>query len=201
MSAAVNIITNMTRFDESRNTPIGQLGRFHGPNNNPDVANGKMEKTYEQGLKDGYAQAEGQMQSRADLGKALVQNLMEIKTEIETGHRHVVATLLQTALPALSQKHMTAEITDFVMSLATCALEGQVILSAHPEFEVTLKQVVQSIDGADGADGADAPRPTFIIKTDAQISGRAVRATWQGGGGVIDLESTIEKLLTRIEQV
>jgi len=194
MSGAVNILTNITRFDD-RTAHIGQLGQFNDPNSNSDIAHSEQEKPYEQGLKDGLAQAAEQAQSRAELSSILKQNLSDIQIEIESGHRHVVSTLMQTALPALAQKHMTAEITDFVMSLATCALNGQVILRTHPNFASALEQIIQSIDGADGTN------PTFTIKTDAQISGRAVRATWQGGGGVIDMESTVKKLLTRIEQI
>lgn len=201
MSEDVNILANIANFDAIQNghigQPLGKMGQFHDQGNVQNAAdefqNDALGKTYEQGFAEGYSQAENLAQGNALLANALGQSLSDMKAEIEIGHRRVLSALLQAALPVLVKNNMLGEITDFVMSLSSCALGGQIQLRVHPEFEPKLEQIVQSISN-------DDDQAIFTIKTSKSLSGSAVQALWQGGGGSIDIENTIRKLLTHFEQ-
>jgi len=198
MSKDVNILANIANFNGIENGHIGHIGAFHNLDNIQNVRrqfqNNEPGQTYEQGFEEGYAQAENLAQGHVLLANTLKQSLSDMKAEIEAGHRRVVTAVLQAALPALAKKNMVGEIADFIMTLSSGALGGQVELRAHPQFEQILEQIVQTTCKDDD------DQTTFTIKTNKNISGNTVQALWQGGGGTIDIENTVRELLSRAEQ-
>ncbi|MCF6219489.1 MAG: hypothetical protein L3J65_00095 [Robiginitomaculum sp.] len=193
MNGTANIITKISRFDECQQAGLERLGAFRDldaysvPGNAQDA---EPPKTYEQGLEDGRLQAE---QSACDLSvfaTALEQSILNIKDEIETSHRRVVLALLQAGLPALADKNLAGEISEFIVSLSAFSLDGQIELRVHPGYEVTLSDIVQS-----------TKKPSiFTIQPDENVPAQAVHAVWDNGGAKIDIKGVLQKLLNRIEQ-
>ncbi len=198
MSKVVNILEKIASFDDTQNGYIKNIVQFQENENSQyssqHFKNDAKNKTYEQGFNEGYAQAEIQAQEQALITNSLNLSFSKIRTEIETSHRRVVTALLQAALPTLIQNNKSLEITNFIMSLSSCALEGSVKLKVSHEFEQTLTQIVKSCN-------KNEVEPTvFTIEASKNITGTIVQAFWGGGFADIDIENVADELLARIEQ-
>ncbi len=206
MNALPKITENIRRFDTPVGSPIGSLARFHAQNTTdiPNTQNPKphnfglegKEKTYEDGLAEGRSQALSQESGHgANIAKMLRQ-LHLARQQIEVSHGRAIIAVLRAVLPSLARCNALTEIRDFIVKTSAQAMQGRVTIHAPPQLQKDLLAIMDTLKDPGEAQSAE---PDFTIEINEKISANKVRATWQSGGGEIDIDGAVQACLDLLE--
>jgi len=223
MSAFLKVTEKVDRFDRgiehhldapanadmkaSPKNSLTGLEHFHEFDKNILISDGQEHqildealayKTYAEGLAEGRLQALSEAKTQQAEFRELVQNLdqaiQDLSRDIEAGHSLVLTQILQTVLPALATERQMAEIKSFILQISAPALHGCVTIFSPANLQTRLADIIQELSV-----NAAPESLHFKLEASPNIQGAQIRAKWDGGGGVLDIESAVKQCLSILQ--
>ena len=150
-------------------------------------------QTYEDGLRDGQAQAEELHKRTVEVMEktldALKVQYTQVVKDIERSHLSAIIQCLETMMPSLMDQHMRQEVERVVSLMASGALEGPFRVEVSEGIEQDVRQFL-------GAHGEE-----FDVVTSQELEGRDVKIGWTQGGFEYSADKVREACLSQLNTV
>lgn len=138
---------------------------------------------------EGFAAAEAAAAARQASEQAILTAFAERVDEIlanlpvTLGEQFCEAlkTVLEKALPALSEKGFAGEVAASVMKYADFSNTGRIVVKAPESRVAEIKAAFSELNGGKG----------IIVEADPDLAGAAVTAAWENGGLDIDVDAFV----------
>ena len=158
----------------------------------------RNEKTRSAAYQDGYKAGIAEAQKNAADKTAEIESIMRtlpgmverLAADIEASHARAVTAALKAALPRLAEKAAADEVLAVIMETARGDGNGTVEVRASIPFSQELAPILAQITS----------QTNIRLVPDSGLNGYAIRLSWDGGGGEMDISGMVDKCLGLIDR-
>ena len=156
---------------------------------NEHTRSSAFEEGYRKGLEEAGRHAEDKA-AAIDAALAQVPGMVQaLAAEIEASHARAVSVALKSALPRLAERAAASEVIEAIMEAARSDLSGTVEVQSSIAFAQELAPILSQM----------TTQPKIRLSPDSSLAGYAIRLSWAGGGGEMDITGMIDRCLSLLE--